>query len=635
MPSLPSIPLPSWLSSPFAPRYAGTSDPAQFCSRAGTDDKGRSTKTGQRSATGAEGDKAYDVLSEDPNVKVLLIEAGESDQKQLFSKIPAGWIYRVCVADHLSENRTGTAADWNLKIVPQAELNNRELYQPRGKMLGGCSAMNAQIYHHCAPEDYDQWETLGAEGWNYEALKPYFRKAEGFTPTPILFEGDATLRGKDGVWKTTVPPTAPLVSAFLSSGVALGLSRTADFNTPTTTTGIGRFTTTIGTDGRRSSTSRAYLPPSVFQTRNNLDILTSARCTRLVLATAGDADDAKLECTGVELVSKRDPQPERSKQVFVARVKPASHGGQVIVSLGAFATPQLLLCSGIGSRDKLSQGGVDECKIELEGVGEGLKEHVMVCVGFGAKKGASMEWLKSQVKTIPSLVRWFFFGTGPLATNVAEGGAFLRSNEVARDGSVLSSKPDQGQRESAVDFALNASSDKSADLEVICAPVWFVDHALLPVEGTDYCTMASTLLKPFSTGSVSIRSPSMLDEPVIDPKYLADKRDMKVLLAGLHLVRRLALTEPLSSLLTHVESPDLGSLEALGNASDEALEAYVREKAETVYHPQSTAKIGPRDKGGVADANLRVHGTLNSAATRLGFVLICDEPALTLSLRTM
>ncbi|TNY19012.1 GMC oxidoreductase [Rhodotorula diobovata] len=603
--------LPGFSSAP--PRYAGVSEPSLFASLAHAADpdahKGTSSvpeALSAREGGGAAGVRQFDFvicgggtagcvlasrLTEDPDVSVLLVEAGESDQRQLFSRVPAGW-----------GNLFETPADWNFSTVPQPELSNRSLFQPRGKMLGGSSAMNAQIYQHCSREDYDAWEASGATGWGWSGLQPYFAKAEGFTPHPA-HKIDESMRGKEGVWKTGYPTTSPVVDAWVKSGPAAGVPHNPDLNIETNPNGITRFQATVDSKGQRSSTSAAYLPPSVYS-RPNLSILTSTRCTKLLLAPSpGASDPATQRCVGVELQQSPD-----GGKTYVARAKQ-----DVIVSLGAFGTPQLLLCSGVGSKAKLDAAGVEQ-KVELEGVGEGLKDHVLAGVFFRAKNGTSFEFLKSQVRTIPSLVRWLVFGTGPLRSNLAEGGAFLRSDTIAHDGSVSSSS--EGTK-GIVDFPINASGKTSSDLEIVCAPVWYLNHALTPapVPSADSFTMASTLIKPFSTGTVGIRSGSAWDEPVIDPRYLSDKRDQKVLLSGFHLMRRLAQTAPLADLLTGVDLP-AGGMEGFLAATDTELLQHARDTAETIYHPFCSARIGAREKGGVVDPSLRVYGTSN--------VRLCD-----------
>lgn len=307
-----------------------------------------------------------------------------------------------------------------------------------------------------------KWEASGATGWGWRDLKPYFAKAEGFTPSAahkidesvrpplpfldalgLLLTTVEQMRGKEGVWKTGYPTTSPVVAAWVESGVRRApppsLSRVTTTRTTTLTflgvccslrpvcrstrtstsrrtrtacvhplslrlslparplplrdvvadedlyvAQITRFQATVDSKGQRSSTSAAYLPPSVY-TRRNLSILTSTRCSKILL---GPGQDGAQRCVGVEL------QQERNGKTFVARAK-----HDVILSLGTFGTPQLLLCSGVGGKEKAEAAGVVH-KLDLPGVGEGLKDHFLAGIFFRAKSGTSFEFLKSQLRTV-------------------------------------------------------------------------------------------------------------------------------------------------------------------------------------------------------------------------------------------
>ncbi|GAA5877187.1 hypothetical protein JCM8547_001969, partial [Rhodosporidiobolus lusitaniae] len=585
----------------FSSKFAGVSDPARFCEAArsaagvgkgptdaqeavGGHGVAHEMSEGEQSARVGEGKEGREFdyvicgggtagcvlasrLSEDPNVTVLLVEAGESDQKQIFSRIPSGW-----------GNLWKTPAEWNFETVPQAELGGRELYQPRGKMLGGCSSINAQIYQHCSPEDYDLWQKMGADGWSYNDLKPYFTKAEKFTPNP-LHQLDEAKRGKDGVWCISYPPTNEMSSAMIEAGPTVGVPKNPDLNVETNSSGITRFQAIVDADGTRSSTSAAYLPSSVFNGRKNLSILTGTTCTRLVLSASAN-QDGKKKVTAIEL-----GQTAYGPRWYTRARK------EVIVCQGSFGSPQLLLASGIGGKETLEKAGVQQ-QLKLDGVGENLKDHVLVTIAFTAKKGTSCEWMKSPVKTLPSLVRWLANGSGPLGTNLAEVGAFVRSSDVQPDGTVKTGSGGEKEGE------MNASGETSADLEIINAPLYFVHHALTPppagAETNDFFTMGAVILKPFSTGSVTIKDGDAFEKPMIDPKYLSDERDKKVMLAGLRLLRRLSLTSPLKGYLISVANGPGGkvmSLDEWEQASDETLVKLVEEYGETIYHPMGTCKM--------------------------------------------
>ncbi|GAA5832859.1 hypothetical protein JCM5353_003732 [Sporobolomyces roseus] len=571
-------------------KYAGISKPNLFCDRATLPTSDPSEQTGVNAAGTKQARREYDYviagggtagcvlasrLTENPECKVLMIEAGESDQKQIFSRIPAGW-----------GNLWKTPAEWNFETVPQEHCDNRKMYQPRGKMLGGCSSINAQCYQHCSPSDYDQWEKEGAKGWGWKDLKPYFAKAENHSPNPA-HKIDESKRGKGGDWQTSYPPTNEITSAFIDATVAAGVPHNPDLNIETNTVGITRFQATVDSTGQRSSTSAAYLPKKVF-TRSNLSILTGTTVTKLLLS------DDNSKCVGVELAQSQDASSQR----YYAYAKK-----DVISCLGSFGSPQVLLCSGIGRKETLDKAGVEQ-KVAVDEVGEGLRDHVLAITTFKATKGTSLQYLTSPLKTLPHLARWLYDGKGALATNLAEAGAFLRSSDIEADGTV--SPAGQGLGTGVVDKSIvNSSGVTSPDLEIIDAPLYYVHHALEPppVPSDDYFTLGSTILRPFSRGTVTISSGSTFDKPLIDPRYFSDERDLKVCLAGIHLIRRLVQLAPLSTYLSEGPIvPDMSMKDFL-EASDSELIAHIRQHAETIYHPMSTCAIGK-----VVDERLEVKG---------------------------
>ncbi|GAA5970316.1 hypothetical protein JCM11641_001659 [Rhodosporidiobolus odoratus] len=587
----------------FGKRYAGYNKPDLFCDPlpssnpnvvVGTEAKTNVKGTGKEfdfviCGGGTAGCVLASRLSENPEVSVLMIEAGESDQKQLHSKIPAGWA-----------NLWKSPAEWDFSSTPQPNCNDRELYVPRGKMLGGCSSINAQIYQHCSPEDYDAWEKLGAKGWSWKDLQPYFAKAEKFTPNPE-HKIDESIRGKNGEWGISYPPTIDLTKAFIETGPALGIPHNPDLNNETNTSGITRFQATVSSNGQRSSTSAAYLTPRVFG-RKNLSILTGTTCSKLVFSPTPDAD-GNLVASGVELAQSAG----ESSQRWVAKARK-----QVLVCQGAFGTPQLLLCSGVGRKETLEKAGVRQT-LDVPGVGEKLKDHIATPVAFSAKPGSSDEWMKSPAKTIPSLIQWLIWGTGPLSSNVAESAAFCRSEDINLDGTVT-----PGQANGLVPRgSSNASGPQSSDLEIVWAPLYFVHHAMEPAPNPsgDYFVMAPVVLKPFSYGSVTISSGDAFAKPVIDMACYKDERDLKVALAGLRLIRRFSQTAPLKDYILDVASPSM-SLSDWANATDEQLMEQVKAKTDTLYHPLGSCKIGAKEDGGVVSSELRIHGLAN--------VRICD-----------
>ncbi|KAL8284018.1 hypothetical protein RQP46_005131 [Phenoliferia psychrophenolica] len=555
---------------PLFPTHAGFANPALFASPSSTahDDPHAKSYDYIIAGGGTAGCVLASRLSEDPAVSVLLIEAGDADTKQLMSKIPAGW-----------GNLFNSPAEWGYKTVPQEHAAGRKLYQPRGKMLGGCSAINAQIYQQCSPEDYDDWEKNGAKGWGWDNLKPYFDKAAGVYPIQgkVLEKSDIAAQG---FLKTSFPIANPISQAFVKSGLGVSIPTIVDFNTarPESNYGASCFLTSASA-GVRTTTSTAYLPPSTYQGRPNLSILTCTTVTRLLFSPT-----SPTQCIGVQVGQKQGVDTPR----WVAFAR-----RDVVVAMGAFASPQLLLASGIGARAELEKAGVEVLR-EVRGVGKGLKDHVWSLVTWEAQKGTSLQFLTSPVATLPSLAKWLFNGTGALATNVGEAAMFLRSDAI----------PDQ--KSFVAKGATNASGPTAPDLEIICAPLWYQSHGLKKpptTGGNDFFTLGSIVLRPKSVGTVTLASSDMFDAPVIDPNYLSHELDRKVVLEGVKLIRRLAQTEPLKSFLVKSVAPV-----GLDDLDDEGLMKHVSESAETIYHPVSTCKIGMESAGGVVDSDLRVHG---------------------------
>ncbi|GAA5843807.1 hypothetical protein JCM11251_001807 [Rhodosporidiobolus azoricus] len=543
-------------------------------------------------------------LSEDPTVKVLLVEAGESDQKELMSRIPAGF-----------GNLFKTHLDWDYLSVPQPHLNNRSLYQPRGKMLGGCSAMNAQVYQRCAPADYDEWSSSAAPGWAWKDLEPYFEKAEGLVPNPE-YAIDEAKRNTKGPFVTGYPHTTNEVTkAFVETGPAVGLPKNPDLNVETHLSGITRFQTTATSSGVRSSASAAYLPPSVFQSRKNLEILTGTISTRIIFDEAHDESGNK-NIVGIEVALANPKNDTDNAKRWIARARSdpdEGRKGTYILSLGAFATPQLLLSSGIGPLPTLEAAGVEQV-VDLEGVGEGVKDHFGVTVAFTVGRGESWEWLKSPVKSLPSLLRWLAFGTGPLSSNIAEAAGFFWVEDLKEDWS-LKVGTETGDGDGKGKEGSVKKKRKGPDGEVVAAPLYYVNHArAIPPSDTetqDFFTLGAIVLKPHSTGSVKIKSGDMREKPVIDPNFLGDQRDEEVILKTLHLIRRLSQTPPLSDHILSVASPRL-SLDEWAKLDDGKLMGYARSVGETVYHPMCSAKMAPRNQGGVVSPeSLKVYGCSN------------------------
>ncbi len=455
-------------------------------------------------------------LTEDPDLSVLLIEAGPRDRK-LEIRIPAAFskLYR-------------SEVDWGDSTVPQEELDGREVVFPRGRVLGGSAAINAMIVLRGHRGDYDGWPALGCPGWSWADVEPAFaRSAAG--PFPL-----AELRERN-----------PLTEAFVHAAQAAGIPFSPDLNADQSD-GVG-WVPVSQRRGRRFSVVHGYLRPALR--RPNLTVVTNALVTR-VLVESGRA---------VGIAYRLDGDAE--EEALAER--------EVVLCGGAIGTPHLLQLSGIGRREPLDEAGI-EIVHELPGVGANLLDHLangLLVRTQGVETLASAESLRN-------LVRWALRGRGPLTSNVAEAAAFVRT------------RPDVA----------------TPDLELIFAPVLFEEEGLKrPTEHG--LTLAVVLLQPRSVGTVTARSRDPLDPPAIDPRYLTDPsgQDVRTLIHGLRLARRVLAQQPLASFVDEELLPGAGA------RSGDDLLAHLRARSQTLYHPVGTCRMGT-DLFAVVDPELRVRG---------------------------
>ena len=466
-------------------------------------------------------------LSEDPAVRVLLLEAGPRDRK-LEIRVPAAFTKLF-----------KGPLDWDYETEPQNGLGSRRLYWPRGRVLGGCSSMNAMMYLRGTPSDYDGWAELGNPGWSWSDVLPCFRRIENDGV------GGSEWTGGSGLMHVgNLRDTNPLTHAFLQAAEATGLTRVGRFNHGDQE-GVGH-TPVTQFRGRRWSAVDAYLRPVLR--RPNIEVRTGVLATR-VLVTEGRA-------VGVEY-----RQDGRTETARAAR--------EVIVSCGSVNSPQLLMLSGIGPGAHLRELGIDVVA-DRPGVGENLQDHLMVAVVVATTTSLSMVAAESLRNT----VQWLLRRRGMLTSNVAEAAAFVRT----RDGLT------------------------GPDVELIFAPVPFIDHGLVKPAGHGM-TLGPVLLQPRSRGRVSLASSSPFAKPIIQPRYLSDPggEDMATMVAGVKICRGILARPELAVHGTEPVEPGTGV------ETDEHLATFIREQAETLYHPVGTCRMGG-DGDAVVDSKLRVHG---------------------------
>jgi choline dehydrogenase-like flavoprotein len=471
-------------------------------------------------------------LSEDPTVQVALIEAGPPDDAALF-QCPAGVALLA---------RPGRA-NWSRATVPQPGLNGRCGHLPAGRVLGGSSSINAMVYARGHPHDYDAWAEQGNPGWSFDALLPYFRRAECNARGADAWHGDAgPLQVSDPV------QPSPSSAAFVQAARQAGYPANADFN-GATQEGVGFFQLTQQ-DGERCGVARAYVWPQL--TRPNLFVLTGARAVRVVLA-------------GKRAVGVQFHQDGQLQQLSAQR--------EVLLCAGALHSPQLLMLSGIGPHAHLVESGV-ATQHHLPGVGEHLHDQVKVVLAVRAPRARDTLGLSAGglLRLGRGWLDWQRHRRGPLTSNLAEAGGFIRS------------QPDEARPDLQLLFALDPQAD----------------HGRRPLLGHGYGIHIS-VQRPQSRGSVRLAGNDPDLPPLIDPNLLGAREDMERLRQGVRRVREIIAQPALAA---------LGGRERRRSAravDDLPLEAFLREHADSGHQPVGSCRMGtgPLD---VVDHELRVHG---------------------------
>ncbi|KKL35400.1 glucose-methanol-choline oxidoreductase [Burkholderia contaminans FFH2055] len=471
-------------------------------------------------------------LTEDPDVTLCLFEAGGTGD---------GWPVNVPAA--LVLMIPSRLNNWAFETAPQKGLQGRRGYQPRGKALGGSSAINAMVYTRGHHADYDDWAALGNEGWGWNDVFPYFKRSEHNERLGNEWHG----RGGP-LWVSDLRTDNPFQARWLDAARECGLPVTDDFN-GAEQEGVGIYQVTQK-NGERWSAARAYLFPHM-KTRGNLTVETGAQVRRIVF-------DGK-RAVGVEVTRGGNVETVWAKK-------------EVILSAGAFQSPQLLMLSGVGPKDELERHGI-EVVADLPGVGENLQDHPDFVLSY---KTNSLDALgvsvRGAIKTLGDIRQYRNSRTGTLTTNFAEGGAFLKT------------RPELDRPDVQMHFVVGPVSDHGRKVRL--------GHGLS-------CHVC--LLRPKSRGSVKLRSADPLDAPLIDPAFLDHEDDLEVLVEGYKLTRRLMAAPAMARFVTE-------DMFASRSRSDDDIRALLRERTDTVYHPVGTCRMG-NDALAVVDSQLRVRGT--------------------------
>jgi choline dehydrogenase-like flavoprotein len=482
---------------------------------------------------GAAGCVLANRLSADPQVEVLLLEAGGTDLHPLV-RIPAGFAKLM-----------GTKYNWIFETAPQRHLDNRRMFLPQGRGLGGSTAVNAMLYVRGHRGDYDEWRDLGNEGWGYDDVLPYFKRFENNERLVDEYHGvGGELNVADQVGHN------PLSAAFLRAAQQAGIPYTAD---PNGADQEGVFYHQVTQrNGWRESAATAFLHP--VRSRPNLTVLKGATATRVVVR-AGRA-------VGLTYLRGKEERTVHAS-------------GEVIVSAGAINSPRLLLLSGIGPARELEAVGVDVVH-DLPGVGKNLHDQLEVYITAECTQPISYTGEDRWDRAILHGIQWALYKTGPATATITEAGAFLKSSESVR----------------------------SPDIQLHFLPAYVVwpdeSRTAARVPGHGFTILACNV-RPRSRGEVRLASAHPGDTPLVDPNYLAEPEDWTISVEGFKWIRKVLAAPALQPYVKreHMPGPTV--------ANDDDMRGYIRTWGKTDYHPVGSCRMGTDDLS-VVDAQLRVHG---------------------------
>lgn len=460
---------------------------------------------------GAAGCVVANRLSQNENNSVLLLEAGGDDKLHKDISDIGGFV-----------RLWGSENDWNITTTPQKGMLEREVVINQGKVLGGSTSINAMMYVRGNKKNYDTWNALGADGWSYDELLPYFKRIENYK------SGDATFRGNQGELQINECPDDTMRSdEFISAAMEAGYQGNDwDYNGLKQEDAGALLQFHINKNGNRDSAATAFLHP--IKERRNLTILTDAHVNRIIIE--------ERRATSVEFSLK-------------GKVKTAHASKEIVLSAGALASPKILLLSGIGDQDHLTEHGIN-VNCHLPGVGKNLQDHVQLPIIF-----------RSRLE-LP--------------------------NTTLLTGNVLFVRTRESSKAAPPDMQINFTPSLPAPL----AP-------LLPDFGGPVCIFLAILVQPFSRGYVKLKSANPFENAEVNPNYLDQQADVDALKKAISIVRELACTKSFEKLNEAEIAPGIGNEES-----------HIRSQSSTIWHPAGTCKIG-QDAMSVVDSRLKVKGIEN------------------------
>jgi choline dehydrogenase len=425
-------------------------------------------------------------LTEESSCRVLLIEAGGADTFPL-SRVPGAY-----------PQLQDTHYDWGYRTVPQRHLHGRRIFQPRGKVLGGSSAINYMVYIRGNRGDYDRWRDLGNDGWGYEQVLPHFIRMESNQRIQDAYHGSA-----GPITVSDHSERSPLSGIFLEAAQEIGIPINSDFNGEVQE-GCGYYQLTCR-NNERCSAADGYLFPILD--RPNLKIVTGAHATRILIQNG--------RATGVEYLS---PTQGLGREYAAA---------EVLLCAGAINSPQLLMLSGVGPADELNKLGI-EVKLDLPGVGRNLQDHLASHTRCVTKVTQSF-FSRPDAERLAAMQEWETRRTGPLTSNFLEAGCFLHVD----------------------------ADDAFPNLQHFIRPMITPDYPEGPMPQRHGLTLSSYVARPKSVGRISLAAVNPLDKPRIDPNYLDDPYDVRAMVAGIRWNRRILAARAFADVLGEELTPGI------------------------------------------------------------------------------